>query len=291
MLAHILLLIFSFFYAAPASAASPVLSVQFDSIPKQIFFSYTLENSTAQPFHKVEFLMYAPVKTTSYQQCAGLTSSHAHVLQIDTLGNQIIRFVFDVIPPFAQKSISVHATVLLNMGTGWRMTVDPQMYLHPTRYIESGHEKIIRTARSLSGANPMETAGKIYRFVSEHVKYIGYSSKEYGAIYALDHGMGDCTESMYLFVALCRAAGLPARCIGGYKLAGSPILHSSRYHNWAEFHDGKAWQIADPQQKVFALNRENYVATKIFQDVPEQRGFSFHRFYTGDERVKVRMNE
>jgi hypothetical protein len=137
----------------------------------------------------------------------------------------------------------------------------------------------------------MKTAERIYHFVSEHVHSDGFSSGELGALYALVNGKGDCTESMYLFVALCRAAGVPARGIGGYTLTASPVLRPSRYHNWAEFHDGKSWQIADPQQKVFALNQGNYLATKVLHDFPKRRGFSFHRFYAGDDRLRVKMNE
>jgi transglutaminase-like putative cysteine protease len=82
------------------------------------------------------------------------------------------------------------------------MVIDPSMYLQPARYIEAGHEKIIRTAKNLSSPDPMKTAENIYRFVSDRVRSDRYSSSEYGAIYALEHGRGDCTESMYLFVAL-----------------------------------------------------------------------------------------
>ncbi len=291
MLVHIVVLIFSILSADSISAAAPPRPDQYGSIPTIIFSSYTLENSTAQTLHKVEFLAYAPVKRMTYQQCIGLMSSHPNTLKIDEFGNQIVRFVYDTIPPFAKKIISVHAEILLNNGAGWPMTIEPSIYLQPARYIEVRHEKIIRTARTLSSPDPMKTAEKIYRFVSDHVRSDGYASGEYGALYALEQGRGDCTESMYLFVALCRAAGIPARCIGGYTLGGSTVLRSSRYHNWAEFHDRTSWRITDPQQKVFAQNRGDYLATKVLHDFPEHQGLSFHRFYTGEDRVKVRMNE
>jgi len=40
--------------------------------------------------------------------------------------------------------------------------------------------------------------------------------EEHGAIWAYDHRSGDCTEFTNLFIALCRAAGIPAKFISGY---------------------------------------------------------------------------
>jgi transglutaminase-like putative cysteine protease len=287
----IVVLITFIWCAVSASAAVLLPSEQKEPIIRNIFYSYTLENTTARPVTNVEFLTYAPVKRTTFQQCTGLRSSHPNAVQTDELGNQVLRFVFDLIPPFAKKVVSVHAEILQTQGRGWRMAIEPSMYLHPARYIETGHEKIARTARSLIAADSTKTAGNIYRFVSEHVCSNGYSSREYGAVYALEHGRGDCTESMYLFVALCRAAGLPARGIGGYMLAESTILRPSKYHNWAEFYDGQMWRTADPQQKLFALSPTGYVATKVLHDLSDQRVFSFHRFHVGNDGVKVRMND
>jgi transglutaminase-like putative cysteine protease len=289
--ARIAVLFYCTFSAVPVAAASAVLSEPNDINLKQIFYSYTLENTTSHALNNVDFFTYAPVKRMAFQRCMGIASSHSNTTQIDDRGNQLLRFSFDTIPPFARKIVSIHADIQQNHGTGWQMEINPSRYLQPARYIEAGHQRIVSTARDLSSFDPLRTAEKIYRFVSEHVRSDGYSSKEYGAVYALERGKGDCTESMYLFMALCRAAGIPARGIGGYTLVRNTVLQPSRYHNWAEFHDGATWRIADPQQKVFAVTQGDYIAMKILHDFPEREEFPFHRSYTGNDRIKIRMNE
>jgi hypothetical protein len=279
------------YFAAPVAVASTFLTEPKDTHLKQVLYSYTLENTIPRTLNKVAFVTYAPVKKMTFQHCTSIVGSHPSAIQVNEFGNQIIRFSFDAIPPFARKIVSIQAGVQQHRGAGWPTESDPSRYLQPARYIETKHPKIVHAAKGLSNSDPMKAAEKIHRFVSESIRPAGYSSQEYGAVYALEHGKGDCTESMYLFVALCRAVGLPARGIGGYRLTVSAVLKPSQYHNWAEFHDGRTWRIADPQRKGFAVNQSDYIAMKILHDFPEREDFPFHRFHASDNRVKVTMNE
>jgi len=61
----------------------------------------------------------------------------------------------------------------------------------------------------------------------------------------LDSMAGDCTEHTLLFVSLARAAGLPAREVGGVAYTSlDPSLFG--WHAWAEVHDGRQWVTIDP---------------------------------------------
>ncbi len=79
-----------------------------------------------------------------------------------------------------------------------------------------------------------------------------YADNADNALDVLDRKAGSCVQHSLLFVALCRAAGVPAREAGGvaYIKAGKPRLG---WHAWAEYHDGKQWVSVDPtwgQQRV-----------------------------------------
>jgi transglutaminase-like putative cysteine protease len=60
-------------------------------------------------------------------------------------------------------------------------------------------------------------------------------------------GKGDCTEHSLLFVAMARAAGIPARGVHGMVYAaygdGVPALY---WHAWAEVRSGDEWIAVDP---------------------------------------------
>ena len=56
---------------------------------------------------------------------------------------------------------------------------------------------------------------------------------------------GDCTEHTLLFTTLARAAGIPARQVGGLVYVGGDDP-SFGCHAWSEIHDGKQWVTVDP---------------------------------------------
>ena len=57
--------------------------------------------------------------------------------------------------------------------------------------------------------------------------------------------VGDCTEHTWLYVALCRAAGLAARPVYGLMYLGD-AQPSFGYHAWAEVAIDGQWQVLDP---------------------------------------------
>jgi len=86
-------------------------------------------------------------------------------------------------------------------------------YLAPSPLIESTSSKI-KTAAKQIGADKKKAWEKveaIYDWVREKVKYQEGPIK--GALAALQDGTGDCEELTSLFIALCRANGIPARSV------------------------------------------------------------------------------
>lgn len=88
-------------------------------------------------------------------------------------------------------------------------------YLSPSPYIESTHYKIKEIAKNLLKEHAEDSAWKkveaIYDYTREKVQYVNGPLK--GALKALNDGTGDCEELTSLFIALCRAANIPARTV------------------------------------------------------------------------------
>src|SRR6187397_3545992 len=61
----------------------------------------------------------------------------------------------------------------------------------------------------------------------------------------LAHKQGDCTEHALLFVALARAAGIPAREVSGLVYMGDDIQRFG-WHAWAEVDIAGRWVQVDP---------------------------------------------
>jgi transglutaminase-like putative cysteine protease len=99
-----------------------------------------------------------------------------------------------------------------------REEADLQRYLEPTEYLDSDHELVVQKARELTEGckTDEEKLERIYYFVRE-LPYEILESFEYlarGERQASDvirHHRAFCMGKASSFVALCRAAGIPAR--------------------------------------------------------------------------------
>jgi transglutaminase-like putative cysteine protease len=86
-------------------------------------------------------------------------------------------------------------------------------YLLPSPKIESRDPKIRDLAKTVGAdkEKAWEKVEAIYDFVREKIKYENGPLK--GALAALKDGTGDCEEITSLFIAICRAADIPARTV------------------------------------------------------------------------------
>lgn len=260
------------------------------SIPRQVQYHFTLQNKSNRLLKQAEFWTYAPVQQTAMQYCSRIESSHPYKLITDILGNQILNFTFDEFLPYATRIITVKADLLLSSRANPMTVTDLHTFLRPEKYIESDDPGLCCLAKKLKDTTPLKTAERIFRWVVDNIQYAGYLRNDRGALYALQHRQGDCTEFMYLFTALCRANNIPARCIGGYICKENRILKSGNYHNWAEFYIDGEWSISDPQKKVFMKDASNYIAMRLIRGSTNNPALQFNRYRFKGEGLNVKMN-
>jgi hypothetical protein len=88
-----------------------------------------------------------------------------------------------------------------------------RLYLTPSPKIESGDPKIRQLAKEIGvdQEKAWEHVEAIYDWVRKKIKYQNGPLK--GALAGLKDGTGDCEELSSLFIAICRAAKIPARTI------------------------------------------------------------------------------
>lgn len=103
-------------------------------------------------------------------------------------------------------------TSIFKEPTKDKLPRDMLIYLGTSPYIESNSPKIIKLAKEATeGKSGWEKVEAIYDMAREKVQYKNGDLK--GALRALVDGTGDCEELTSLFVAMCRAVGIPARSV------------------------------------------------------------------------------
>lgn len=88
-------------------------------------------------------------------------------------------------------------------------------YLTPSPFIESNHDRIKEIAAKLEiddSLSAWQQVEAIYVWVRENIEY-EFDTEIRSCLQALDAGHGDCEELSSLFIALCRARGIPARAV------------------------------------------------------------------------------
>jgi hypothetical protein len=120
-------------------------------------------------------------------------------------------------------------------------------WLAPAPLIQSADPRLQAQARLIIGReqDPARAARRLAEWVRAHVARRSTAAVP-SAVRVLETRVGDCNEHAVLFVALARAAGLPARTVAGLV----PVNGRFYYHAWAEVYLGD-WVAVDPMLDEF----------------------------------------
>jgi len=115
-----------------------------------------------------------------------------------------------------------------------------QDYLVPTEMIDSDNQDIVNQAAELTEGedDAFKVAFKLASWVEENVHYdlstLGTKSAQKAST-VLENKQGVCEGMTSLFVAMCRAVGIPARFVSGVSFSNSPLFTEPwQPHGWAE---------------------------------------------------------
>ena len=121
-------------------------------------------------------------------------------------------------------------------------------WLKASHYIDCDNEAIISKALEITeGLNTnLEKAIEIQQYVTGYLEYYEEYNKpaDVKASKTLEEGIGVCMNFSRLYVALCRASGVPARSVWGIVYGYDGIYHY--HHQWAEICDEDGiWYTCD----------------------------------------------
>ncbi len=164
----------------------------------------------------------------------------AEGFEFPTSARQVVAFAED-------GDVIVDLRALRPSGEGSELASDErERHLRATDILQSDHERIAALAEKVVAGldDPFARAEALLDWVFETLDG-AYAQNAPTALDVLENGGGDCTEHAILFVALARAAGVPAREVGGLVYADDDVP-TFGWHAWAEIHDGRHWIAMDP---------------------------------------------
>jgi transglutaminase-like putative cysteine protease len=148
---------------------------------------------------------------------------------------------------------------------------EPGKYLQPERLVPVNEDFRRLAAQVVKGKKgDLVRARALYDHVIDRLRYIKYGEGwgQGDAVYACNARTGNCTDFHAYFIALARAAGIPARFAIGAAIPSE--RHDGGvdgYHCWAEFYaDGKWWPV-----DISEGNKYTSLATYYFGHHPANR--------------------
>lgn len=218
----------------------------------------TYQNPTEQDISLFYHRVTVPPTLNCYQILIDVEADNLDNATLQAHKNNIDHFLtFDLsIPAKSSVKQTVRFKILLlptdylkaNPSIDMLLFKQEDKYTQPSQFIESNAEPIRKIAQQFeqqANGNIINQMKLAYEFPSKYLKFI--PQDPIGALAALESKQGDCTEYSALFIALCRAQGIPARHTGVFHIRKKKETFRQPNHNAAEVFWGRiGWIPIDP---------------------------------------------
>lgn len=177
-------------------------------------------------------------------------------------------------------------------------TADGSKYLLDDPYIQKLAKEAIGEE-----TNPYWMARKIFDHVRNTLEYKLEGGWNVAPV-VLKRGTGSCSEYTFSFIALCRAAGIPARYVGAIVVRGDHASLDIYFHRWPQVYlPNYGWVTMDPQggDKKLPRDRAMYIGhlsnrfliTTQGGGDSEYLGWYYNHFaqYQTDPQIQINIEE
>ncbi|PIB36098.1 hypothetical protein BFP72_12180 [Reichenbachiella sp. 5M10] len=240
--------------------------------------SYQTQNSYEYPVNEALFALLVLPAADEYQSFVSFTVQNnigeGHYLQPNLHGfdQLMIRAsgeftalslqvdcqveVAEINPYEQAEEPNVQENELLN-SIGFK--IDHHAFLAPTRTTSIIREQLPVLMHQASGQSCSDFLNQINRYIFENFSfYEGVNSLLSTPSSTLETRAGVCQDFAQLFIATCRANGIPARYVSGYLNQGEGHIGSAMMHAWVEaLIPGVGWQGYDPTNNL--LRDSHYI--------------------------------
>ncbi len=195
--------------------------------------------------------LWLPLPTTDAFQTITVraieTPAKYEILHEPEHGNRVLFIKLG--PEHSGQTVTMQFQVQrLEKGVYDAESFDGDKYLQPESFVpEEGMFRELANSIVAGKTGELVRARALYDYVIDNFRYARFGSGwgQGDAVYACNARSGNCSDFHALFIALCRAVGIPARFAIG---AAIPSERNEGgidgYHCWAEFYtEGKWWPV------------------------------------------------
>ncbi|WP_343598467.1 transglutaminase family protein [Acinetobacter sp.] len=180
------------------------------------------------------------------------------------------RYAYHHLTIMAQGIIQIDPTQdIANHSTA----LHPYIFLQPTTMTECSREMLAFAYEHVKIKDRVHLQ-RLAEAVLCHIPYIPQATNVHTSaidVFKNHENGGVCQDHSHVFIAMCRAMGLPARYVSGYLYA--PEMTHLASHAWTEVYLEQTWYCFDISNQCFSPNAHIYVAVgRDYYDVAPVRG-------------------
>jgi transglutaminase-like putative cysteine protease len=257
-----------------------------DATERQITFVHRLTNQGTGIVTTAEVFLALPEDSFPGQKLLGPIDFEPKPdrFDVDEWGQKVAIYEFCDLAPGETREVSYTAKVSIGIRRfcifpdkmGRLQDVPPSIrktYTADGSRYRISEPLIVETAKKIVGEekNPYWIARKICKWVQDHVEYERAGGWDIAET-LIKRGTGSCSEYSFLYIALCRAAGVPARYEGSVAVRGDDASMDDVFHRWCEVYlPDYGWIPVDPsggdspvpanQARAFGMLGNKYFVT------------------------------
>jgi len=229
---------------------------------QRVIFTHQVRNFGPDPLARLEVLLAVPRDLPSQKllEPARFSPAPGSIVS-DRWGQRVARFVFENVAAGSTTTVRLSARVQARAlrWVVWPERVGPlakiprpvrRRYLVDEPKYDIGNPVIQQAVQqALAGErNPYWMTRAIYRYIHSKMHYQMIGGWDV-APKVLARGSGSCSEYSYVMIAMCRAAGLPARYVGSLVVRRDRASWDDVFHRWVEIYlPGYGWIPVDPSR-------------------------------------------
>lgn len=248
------------------------------SDPKQYYVRQLVEvKNTAGPANEIrlEIPIFNTDKLPPYQKFVSFQAPQSVKITKDADGQNAI-YLAPRLKKGEQLTLEFKFT-FINYAIDYQLNayrgvspVEPR-YLQAENGIESDSTTIINLARNLTidCSTQLDKARKLFEYVNSSFDYERINQDTHSALETIRIGKGVCEDFSLAYIALCRASGIPARLVRGYRFNDADLKSGetdlkSFAHAWAEVNlPAEGWVTVEPTF-TYSINGKKTVSYDFF---------------------------
>lgn len=129
-------------------------------------------------------------------------------------------------------------------------------FLHKTSHCETDSPVVLEAMKvAVSGNTTVrEKAEALFNYSRDEWEWLNYMNTRKGSVQTIQEKSGNCCDLSHALIAMCRAAGIPARYMHGQCQFSSAVIG----HVFVEMYVDGVWYICDPSNNANTFGHHNW---------------------------------